>query len=206
MNFESLHYFLEIKSIRKQFKPAAQCWAESGPWLQCKARRPTSWLGHGLVARSSCGGGPARHASDALAVWSPRGGHARDGGAARLAHMLHWTRCPGNSGVSTMRAAATRLTRRWRRGLTRAAARSAGAERRQCGDVPRWRRRSGHGWRQWQGPASQEGKGEGEAHATCEPRRTEDWLTEEVETRRRGGLVFWWRGGEVTKERRGLAR
>jgi hypothetical protein len=33
------------------------------------------------------------------------------------------------------------------------------------------------------------GKGEGEAHATCEPRRTEDWLIDEAETRRQGGEV-----------------
>jgi hypothetical protein len=38
--------------------------------------RPTSRLGHGLVAWSSRGGGPWRGA------WSPHGGHARGGGAA----------------------------------------------------------------------------------------------------------------------------
>jgi hypothetical protein len=80
-----------------------------------------------------------------------------------------------------------RLTRRRRRGLTRAAARRAGAERRRRGDVPRWWRRSDHRWHQWRGPAVPEEKGEGEVHATCESRRREDRLTEEAETRRRGG-------------------
>jgi hypothetical protein len=87
--------------------------------------------------------------------------------------------------------AATRLTRWWQ-GLTRAAARRVGAERRRRGDVPRWQRRFGHGWRWWRGPAAPEVKGEGEVHATCEPQRTEDWLTEEAETLRRGGSVFRW--------------
>jgi hypothetical protein len=67
-----------------------------------------------------------------------------------------------------------RLTRWWRRGLTRAAARRAGVEWRRRGDVPRWRRCSDHGRRRWRGPAAPEERGEGEAHATCEPRRTED--------------------------------
>jgi hypothetical protein len=40
--------------------------------------RPTSRLGHGLVAWSSRGGGPW-HGSGA---WSPHGGHACGGGAA----------------------------------------------------------------------------------------------------------------------------
>jgi hypothetical protein len=42
--------------------------------------------------------------------------------------------------------------------------------------------------RQWRGPTAPEERGEGEAHATCEPQRTEDRLTEEAETRRRGWL------------------
>jgi hypothetical protein len=76
--------------------------------------------------------------------------------AARLARVLRRTRCPRNCGVSTVRAAATCLTRWWWRWLTRAAARRAGAERRWRGDVPRWRRRSGHGRRRWWGPAAPE--------------------------------------------------
>jgi hypothetical protein len=87
-----------------------------------------------------------------------------------------------------MTAAATRLMRWWWRGLTRAAARCARAERKRHGDVPRWRRRSGHGKYWWRGPAVLEGKGEGEAHTTCEPRRPEDRLTVEAETQRRGWL------------------
>jgi hypothetical protein len=84
-------------------------------------------------------------ASGVLTVWSPRGGHARGVGAARLAHMLEWTRCPENSGVSTVRVVGMHLMRwRWR-GLTRAAARHAGVEWRRRGDVPRWRRCSDHG-------------------------------------------------------------
>jgi hypothetical protein len=120
MNFEILHYFLGIKSIRKRFKPVAQCRAESSPRLQCMARRhatrgrPTSQLGHGLAVRSSRGGGPRRRSgprADALTAWSPHGGHTHDGGTARLAHVLRRIRCPRNGGVSTVRAAATRLTR-----------------------------------------------------------------------------------------------
>jgi hypothetical protein len=186
-----------IKSIRKQFKPAAQWRAESGPRLQCKAWRPamrswpTSRLGHGLAAWSIRRGGPRRgsrtrvgHTHGMVTAWWPR---AR-GGAARMSRVLRRIRCPRNGGMSTVRAAATCLMRWWRRGLTRAAARRAGVERRRCGDVPRWRRRSSHGWHRWWDPAAPEGKGEGEAHATCEPRRTEDWLIEEAETRCRGWL------------------
>jgi hypothetical protein len=51
-----------------------------------------------------------------------------------------------------------------------------------------------------------EEKGEGEAHATCESRCTEDRLTKEAETRRRGGSDFRWRGGEATGGRRGHAQ
>jgi hypothetical protein len=72
--------------------------------------------------------------------------------------------------------------------------------------VPWWQRCSGHGWHRWQGPAVPEEKGEGEAHATCESRRTEDRLTEEAETQRRGGSNLWWSGGEVIRGRRGQAR
>jgi hypothetical protein len=36
MNFGSLHYFLGIKSVEKQFKIVAQWWAEIGPRLQCQ--------------------------------------------------------------------------------------------------------------------------------------------------------------------------
>jgi hypothetical protein len=72
--------------------------------------------------------------------------------------------------------------------------------------VPWWQRCSGHRWHRWQGPAVPEEKGEGEAHATCESRRTEDRLTEEAETQRRGGSNLWWSGGEVIRGRRGQAR
>jgi hypothetical protein len=54
-------------------------------------------------------------------------------------------------------------------------------------DVQQWRRRSGDGWRRWQGPAVLKEKGEDEAHANCEPRRTEDRLTEETEIDAGGG-------------------
>jgi hypothetical protein len=63
VNFGSLHYFLELKTIENDLKSAAQCWAEIGPRLQHVAWRPTTrgqpegWLGHGLAARSSRGGG-----------------------------------------------------------------------------------------------------------------------------------------------------
>jgi hypothetical protein len=50
-----------------------------------------------------------------------------------------------------------------------------------------------------------EEKGEGEAHATCESRCTEDRLTKEAETRRRGDSDFWWRGDETTRGWRGQA-
>jgi hypothetical protein len=157
----------------------------------------TSHLGHSLVARSSRGDGPqcgsGAHAPDELAAWSPRSGHAHDSGVGRLARVLRRTRCPRNGGKSTAGAAAMRLMR-WRgRWLTQAVARRVRVKRRRHDDVPWWRRRSGHRWRWWRGPAVLEEKGEGEAHATCEPRRTEDRPTEEVKIRRRG-----WRGGEAT--------
>jgi hypothetical protein len=94
---------------------------------------------------------------------------ARSGGATWLVRVLQLTRCPGKDCVSTVRAAATHLTRWRQRGLTRATTRRAGAERRRRGDVPWWQRRSGHGWHWWQGPAVPKGKGEGEVQATCEP-------------------------------------
>jgi hypothetical protein len=157
------------------FKPAHSYSARRGG-LPCAAGQPADWATTwqpGPVVEAAHGAGVGR-APDAFATWSPRSGHARGGWAARLVRMFRQTRCLEKGTVSTVRAAATRLTR-WRRlGLTRATARRAGVERRWRGDVPRWRRHSGHGW---QGPAVPEGKGEGEAHATCEPRRTEDRLT-----------------------------
>jgi hypothetical protein len=133
-------------------------------------------------------------------AWSPRGGHAHGGGAARLARVLLRTRCPGNSGMSTVRAEAMRLTRWRQRGLTRAAARRAGVEQRRRGDVTRWRRRSGHGRHQWRGPTVPE---EGEK-VRCTPLVIHDaWrtrLTEgggwKVDV---GGIsVSRCRGGEAT--------
>jgi hypothetical protein len=55
------------------------------------------------------------------------------------------------------------------------------------------------------GSAVLEEKGEGETRATCESRRMEDRLTEEAETRCRGGSDFWWRGSEVTRGWHGQA-
>jgi hypothetical protein len=182
MNFESLHYFLRIiliKMIKNSgtvsgFKPA-HCYSASVAACHVRpADQPTGpWPGGPVQLRRQ----PA----------APERG-ARGGGAARLVRVLRRTRCPRKGGVSTMRAATTRLMRWRRRGLTRAAARRAGAERRRRGDVPRCQWRFAHGWHRWRGPAVPEGKGEGEAHATCEPRRTEDRLTEEAETRCRGWL------------------
>jgi hypothetical protein len=155
------------------------------------AGRPSGWATAwwpGPAEEAARGAGAGR-TSDALTVWSPRGGHARSSGVVWLVCVLRRTRCLEKGGVSTVRAAATHLTRwRWR-GLTRAAAQRAGVERRRHGDVPQWQRCSGHGW---QGPAVPEEKGEGEAHATCESQRTEDQLTEEVETQRRGGSDVRW--------------
>jgi hypothetical protein len=84
MNFGSLHYFMELKTIENDLKSAAQWWAEIGPWLHRAARqhaargRPKGHLGHGLAARSSCGGGLR------AAAWSPRVSRAQDGRLARL--------------------------------------------------------------------------------------------------------------------------
>jgi hypothetical protein len=123
------------------FKPAHGLWRKE--WQPATRDRPTIWLGHSLAARSSRGDGPRRgsgaRAPDAFATWSPHGGHARGGEAARLVRVLRRTRCPEKGGMSTVRAAATRLTRWQRRGLSRATARRAGEER----------RRSDHGWRRW---------------------------------------------------------
>jgi hypothetical protein len=52
-----------IKTIENELKFAAQCRAETGPWLQCVARWPAmrgqseGRLGHGPAARSSRGSG-----------------------------------------------------------------------------------------------------------------------------------------------------
>jgi hypothetical protein len=80
--FKILHYFLRIKSIEKQLKKlAAQCrpnlaWGHSPPaWRPATRDRPKGWLGLGLAARSSRGGGTrARVVASgpgALAAWSP---------------------------------------------------------------------------------------------------------------------------------------
>jgi hypothetical protein len=174
-----------IKNSRTEprVKPAHGYSATRGG-LPCAVGRISGWAMAwwcGPAAEVPHGTGAAR-APDAFAAWSSRGGHAHGGRAARLVCMLQWTRCPKKGGVSTMRAAATRLMRWRRRGLTRAAARRAGVERRWHSSVPQWRRHSSHGWHWWWGPALLEGKGEGETHATCEPRCTEDRLTEEEET------------------------
>jgi hypothetical protein len=158
---------------------AAQCQASNRPTTTVQGvaayhARPADWA----TAWSSRGGGPrcgsGARASDALTAW--------------LVRVFRWTTCPEKGSVSTVRVAAMRQTRWRHRGLTRVAARRAGAERRWRGDVPRWRRRSTHRWHRWWGPVVQEGKGKGEAHATCEPRRMEDRLTEEAKTRRQGWL------------------
>jgi hypothetical protein len=84
MNFGSLHYFLGIKSVEKQLKIAAQCWAEFGPGLQsagvaaCHARPAERLLGLGLAARSSCGVAHVLRARRALwrhghRAWPTRG-------------------------------------------------------------------------------------------------------------------------------------
>jgi hypothetical protein len=44
MNFGSLHYFMELKTIENDLKSAAQWWAEIGPWLQRAARQLRRWL------------------------------------------------------------------------------------------------------------------------------------------------------------------
>jgi hypothetical protein len=51
-----------------------------------------------------------------------------------------------------------------------------------------------------------EEKGEDEVHANCEPRRTEDRLTEETEIDAGGGSDIRWRGGEAAGGRRGQAQ
>jgi hypothetical protein len=159
-------------------------------WPMASAlRRGSLWSGGALACwcgSAHRGDQPTRCPAARMmrsAPWSPCSGHARVGGVARLARVRRQTRCIGKGSTSIVGVAATCLTRwRWR-GLTRATAWRAGAERRRPDDVQRWRSRSGDGWHQWRGPAVLEEKGEGEAHANCEPRRTEDRLTEEVENR-----------------------
>jgi hypothetical protein len=133
--------------MEKRLNPGHSTGLETSPGLQCEAWRPR--LGHSLAARSSRGGGPWRgsgaRAPDALATWSPRGGHALGGGVVRLVHVLQQTRCPGKGGTSTVGAVAMRLMRWRQRWLTRAVARHARAARRRRGDVPRWQRHSGDG-------------------------------------------------------------
>jgi hypothetical protein len=124
----------------------------------------------GPAAEAACGAGAGR-APDALTMWSPRGGHAHGDKVSQKRQREHRE----GGGNAPDEVVAVRAGR-------------AGVEQRRRGDVPRWRRCPDHGWRWWRGPAVLEGKGEGEAHATCEPRCTEDLLTEEVETRRRGWL------------------
>jgi hypothetical protein len=86
MNFGSLKQFLEFKTIENKFKFAAQCQAETAPWLQSAARRlatrgqPEGQLGHGLAAQSSHGCGPRAVRAHA---WSPSTGRAWGGALAR---------------------------------------------------------------------------------------------------------------------------
>jgi hypothetical protein len=81
---------------------------ETGPGLQCEAwrsatrGRPTSRLGHGLVARSSRGGGP----------WRRSGAHV---GRTHGVVTARWPRAQQRGGVAGLRAPADKVSRKRRR-------------------------------------------------------------------------------------------
>jgi hypothetical protein len=86
MNFGSLGQFLEFKQLKNNLKSPHSVAAESGPWLQCMAWRPTmrswpkGWLGHGLATWPSHRGGPRAARAPA---WSPHTDRAWDGMVVR---------------------------------------------------------------------------------------------------------------------------
>jgi hypothetical protein len=93
--------------MEKRLNPEHNTGLETGSGLQWKAWRPSP-------AEEASRGVGAGCVPDALAVWSPRGGHACGGGVAWLVRVLRRTSCPEKGGVSTAGAAAMHL-KRWRR-------------------------------------------------------------------------------------------
>jgi hypothetical protein len=83
MNFESLYYFLGIKSIEKQFEIAAQYRASIRP-TACGARaKPARMWWHGSLTHDLAATQPGRlkrGAERAHRLWSLHVGHAREGG------------------------------------------------------------------------------------------------------------------------------
>jgi hypothetical protein len=107
---------------------------------------PDSAQGLGRLARPSgqfdpVGSGVARRTHR---PWSPRGGHMHGGVASPGSPTDKVSR---EGGVSTVGAAATRLTRWRQRGLTQAVGRREGEEGWWLIDIPRW----------WRGPVAGEG-------------------------------------------------
>jgi hypothetical protein len=124
MNFRSLHYFLGIKTNRKDFKRNSH----SAGLNPAQARRP---IGHGGLLRQPAvtasrpnWRGPAatrpgrlgRNTARAHRPWSPRGGHAHGGGLARPMASNRVVRCGEPGGDGSRRK---RIKRRARREMVR---------------------------------------------------------------------------------------
>jgi hypothetical protein len=154
----------------------------------CCAQWPDSRVGLGLAARYSGESGMLRcvttRAPGALTVWSPRAVRARDGAlAGGPVAASRWQgatgelagvtgRTPGKVVGGGAHPSSGAVWRQWR---------ASGS------GVQRWGDSSDDRWRWRRVPAVSGRKREGEVHDNWEPRRTEEWHTEEVETDVGGG-------------------
>jgi hypothetical protein len=133
-NFESLKQFLEFKQLKNDFK-------SSHSVVPATRGRPEGRLGHGLAARLNRGGSPRRAETGARVSTVTRSTAARWRLAGGKVLPVSTSEVPGWHRVGGVEA-----------GLTLAAARCEGAERRRRGGGRR--RGSGGSGERWGGPAA----------------------------------------------------